>query len=75
MIVKVQYDYAEPTGSAIARSGFPQEGEVLTFLAYSDQMKARVLEMMAQGKKITLSIHEGRPRDGEWYEMPVKTPA
>ena len=75
MILKVQYDSAVPTTSAIHKYGFPQEGEVLTFLAYSDAMKARVLELIAQGQKLTISVYNGKQKDGEWYELPVKTPA
>lgn len=42
----------------------------LTFIAYSDTMKARVLEQfMKSPLKIGLSIYDGEQKDGEWHEL------
>jgi hypothetical protein len=42
----------------------------LTFIAYSDSMKARVLENFLKSPlKIGLTIHDGEAKDGEWHEL------
>lgn len=42
----------------------------LTFIAYSDAMKARILEnFMKSPLKIGLTIHDGEAKDGEWHEL------
>ena len=41
----------------------------LTFHAYSDEMKARVLEQFLKSPaKIGVSFSDESPRNGEWYE-------
>jgi len=40
----------------------------LTFHAYSDEMKARVLEQIAKGLQAVLTEVQDEPRDGEWLE-------
>lgn len=41
---------------------------VTTFHAYSDTMKARVLEAIAQGEEVIVKPTDDEPRDGEWLE-------
>ena len=42
----------------------------LTFIVYSDTMKARVLENFLKSPlKIGLFIHDGEAKDGEWHEL------
>ena len=68
MIIKVQLPKTSVSVSAILESGLPTENQRLTFLAYSDEMKARVLDLIVSGKDILVSSYDGPPRDGEWFE-------
>jgi hypothetical protein len=66
--IKVQVIGVVTTKSAI-ESGFEATNEPLTFHAYTDVMKARVLEsFMVSPGKIGLSFTDETPRDGEWHE-------
>ena len=45
----------------------------LTFIAYSDSMKARIMENFLKSPlKIGLSIFDGEMRGGEWHEPAIK---
>ena len=44
--------------------------DVFTFHAYSVEMKARVLELIARGQKVVVIPTDESPRDGEWFEKP-----
>lgn len=59
---------------ASTSSGIPKEGEVLTFMAFSDNMKARVLEWIASGDTIVVTLTDEPVRTGEWYEPPFIKP-
>jgi hypothetical protein len=66
--IKVQVVGGFSTNSLI-ESGFEATNEPLTFHAYTDVMKARVLEsFMVSPGKIGLSFTNETPRDGEWHE-------
>lgn len=39
-----------------------------TFYAYSDEMKSRVLELIARGHHVAVHMTEDEPCDGEWLE-------
>jgi hypothetical protein len=66
--IKVQVFGGVSTKSLI-ESGFEAANEPLTFHAYSDRMKARVLEsFMVSGGTIGLSFTDESPKDGEWHE-------
>lgn len=66
--IKVQVIGAVSTKSAI-ESGIEATVEPLTFHAYSDRMKARVLEsFLVSGGTIGLSFTDEFPREGEWHE-------
>ena len=59
------------TGAAFINQGILSDfnkGRCLTFHAFSDTMKARVLEMIAQGEKVTVSVTNEAPKTGEWME-------
>jgi hypothetical protein len=69
--IKVQVIGGVTTKSAI-ESGLEMVNEPLTFHAYTDAMKARVLEsFMGSGGTIGLSFTDETPRDGEWHEEMV----
>ena len=73
MNIKVQVIEGASVKSAI-ESGFDAMKNPLTFIAYSDQMKARVLEnFLKSPAKIGLSIYDGPRKDGEWHEEIVPT--
>ena len=66
--IKVQIIGGVSTKSAI-ESGFYEIQHPLTFHAYSDTMKARILESYLKNPdKIVLSFTDESPRDGEWHE-------
>jgi hypothetical protein len=68
MNVKVQLP-GQVTAAALIENGFDfPEGNVLTFHAYSDLMKARVLEMIAAGRVVVVKPTAEIPRVGEWFE-------
>jgi len=44
----------------------------LTFIAFSDTMKARILENFLKSPlKIGISIYDGEPKTGEWHEKAI----
>ena len=66
--IKVQIIGGVSTKSAI-ESGFDAIQHPLTFHAYSDTMKARILESYLKSpEKIVLSFTDEIARDGEWHE-------
>ena len=66
--IKVQIIGGLSTKSAI-ESGFDNIQHPLTFHAYSDTMKARVLEAYLKNPdKIVLSFTDETPCAGEWHE-------
>jgi hypothetical protein len=66
--IKVQIIGGVSTKSLI-ESGFDAAQHPLTFHAYSDAMKARVLESYIKNPdKIVLSFTDEIARDGEWHE-------
>lgn len=70
--IKVQIIGGVSTKSAI-ESGFDATQHPLTFHAYSDTMKARILESCLRSPgKIVLSFTNDTPRDGEWHEPIVE---
>lgn len=56
------------TSSAIINHGIPEGDLVLTFMAFSDAMKARILERIAKGDDIRVSLTNEPIRTGEWFE-------
>lgn len=66
MNIKVQMPEKVST-NALIESGLINGG-VLTFHAYSDEMKARVLELIAKGENVLVSQTDQAPRKGEWIE-------
>lgn len=73
MNIKVQLLNRE-SSKAYIESGH-RGNRALTFHAFSDQMKARILESIAKSAKGTILIAPTTdiPRTGEWYEevMPL----
>ena len=60
MHIKVQRPIGVMSVAAIVENGLPKDGERLTFCAYSDEMKARVLERIAVSKEsYTVSPYNG----------------
>lgn len=50
------------------------EQNPLTFITFSDTMKARALEQfMKSPLKIGLSIFDGEPKTGEWHEPLIES--
>ena len=74
MNLKVQRTDDHVTASAMINSGWRREGDALTFIAYSDEMKARVLEKIAAGAPYRVTVTNDPARDGEWFE-PLKPQA
>lgn len=73
MNIKVQIVGGASVPSAI-RSGLDKMTEPLTFIAFSDTMKARILEKFLKSpEKIGLSIYDGPPAIGEWHEPLIET--
>ncbi len=70
MVLRVQFTDGSLSMNSIIEHGLPKEGEVLTFHAYSDEMKARVLEAIAKGAKLKLSVFDadGDYVTGEWFQ-------
>lgn len=57
------------TSASIIESGIPESDNlVLTFMAFSDAMKARILERIAKGDDIRVSLTNEPIRTGEWFE-------
>ena len=70
--IKVQIIGGVSTKSSI-ESGLDNTQHPLTFHAYSDAMKARILESYLDNpQKIVLSFTDEPPRDGEWHERLVQ---
>ena len=68
MNLKVQMP-GKLTAAALMNSGLGfNEGKCLTFHAFSDKMKARILEQIALGQNITVSVTTEEPKTGEWME-------
>lgn len=68
MDIKVQL-LGRTSSAALVESGFDfPKGGVLTFHAYSDAMKARVLELIADGQNVVVKPTTEKRRDGEWFE-------
>lgn len=70
MSIKVQI-YGQTSTNAQINSGIQSDFEKnpLTFIAFSDSMKAKVLEMFVKSSlKIGLSFYHGSPKTGEWHE-------
>lgn len=74
MKIKVQVFGGVSVRSAI-ESGFDDTTKLpLTFIAYSDTMKAMALENFVRSSAlIGLSIYDGPNRNGEWHEKPVES--
>lgn len=76
MKIKVQILGYHSTNSLI-NSGVENVGSEtnpFTFIAFSDTMKARVLEQfMKSPLKIGLSIFDGKSKTGEWHEPLIKS--
>jgi len=69
--VKVQLPSRYPSDRVLL-TRIPEVGEVFTFHAFSDAMKARVLELIASGQNVVVSLTDENPRTGEWFEKPIK---
>ena len=65
MNIKVQVESAST--ASILEHGFPKENELLTYIAYSPEFKARILELLVGGRKMWLS-NTDICKDGEWFE-------
>ena len=75
MNLKVQRTDDHVTAAAMINSGYRRDGDVLTFIAYSDTMKVRVLEKIASGWPYRVTVTTDRAVDGEWFEPLVPAPA
>lgn len=72
MNIKVQLPNRRPTVEAFTESGFENARvNVLTFHAFSDTMKARLLEYIAKGEVVWVQPTEEPFRTGEWLEPPM----
>jgi hypothetical protein len=58
--------------NGMVSSGIPMFNQQLTFHAYSDEMKARVLEGIAIGMDYKVKTTKEAHRRGEWYEEPME---
>lgn len=68
MNIKVQLPDRIST-AALIESGIHIKGQCVTFHAFSDTMKARVLELIAKGnERVLLRVTDETPRTGEWME-------
>lgn len=73
IVLKVQLPVGRLSSNALINSGFDDAiNKCVTFHAYSDRMKARILEKIAAGGPYSVSITDETPRDGEWMEYPIK---
>lgn len=66
--IKVQIPNAISSASILESGTKGIENKMLTFHAFSDKMKACVLERIAAGDKLIISITNEAPRVGEWME-------
>jgi len=67
MNLKVQRTDSYVTAAAIINSGWPHS-YAITFIAYSDEMKARVLEKIAAGVPYRVTVTNDPGIVGEWFE-------
>jgi hypothetical protein len=74
MNLKVQRTDDHVTAAAMINSGWRRQGDALTFIAYSDTMKARVLEKIAAGAPYRVTVTDDPAVDGEWFEPLVEDP-
>lgn len=74
MNLKVQRTDDHVTADAMINSRWRCHGDALTFIAYSDTMKARVLEKIAAGAPYRVTITDDPPVDGEWFEPLIEAP-
>lgn len=73
MLLKVQRTDNNLTSNALIESGFDgAENKRITFHAYSDYMKARILEQIAKGAPYVVAFCDDLARDGEWLEDPIQ---
>jgi hypothetical protein len=71
--IKVQFINGASVRSVIEYGFDVATEQPLTFHAYSDQMKARVLETMIKSTgKVGISFTDESPRTGEWHEPLVE---
>ena len=71
--IKVQIVGGVSVKSAV-QSGFDAISQPLTFHAFSDTMKARILEQFLKSPaKIGLSFTDETPRTGEWHEPLIES--
>lgn len=67
-VIKVQIIESVSVASAI-NSGMDMVHHPLTFHAFTDTMKARILESIIKNPgKIVVSFTDETPRTGEWHE-------
>ena len=65
--IKVQLP-GQLTASAFIEGGIKSEDMAITFHAHTDRMKARVLELIASGRTVIVSLTNDAPMVGEWME-------
>ena len=74
MLIKVQIVNSASVKSALEADTIEKTREPLTFHAYSDAMKARMLEQFLKSPaKIGISICDDAPRNGEWHEPLIES--
>lgn len=67
--IKVQIVNGASVSSVIGASNIDDAKNPLTFHAFSDAMKARILEQFIKSDaKIGISFTDDKPRTGEWHE-------
>ena len=73
MKIKVQL-FKQPTTAALVNPKTKAIDKLpVTFIAFSDEMKARVLENFLKASiKIGISVYDGPVETGEWLEKPVE---
>lgn len=67
-IIKVQFISALSADALIEQGFEAPQGKCLTIHARSDQMKARVLEQIAAGSDVVVSVTTDHFRNGSWFE-------
>lgn len=67
-VIKVKLPYAKPTVNALENPKTTNPNGVITFHAYNDIVKAAILEYIASGVKVEVSLTNEKPVDGEWLE-------
>lgn len=67
--IKVQIVNGASVSSVVGASNLNETRNPLTFHAFSDTMKARILEQFIKSEtKIGISFTSEKPRTGEWHE-------